>query len=93
LVAHSVFPGYVAFLQQNIYRTKMAKESSSWPQLDGPLPVSGASGRSRHISAGYLSRPSHPRAKPHKQLLAMLVATVAIVLTFGRGMAPRCAVA
>jgi hypothetical protein len=41
----------------------------------------------------YLPRPSLRRAKPLKQLLAIiLVFTVAIVLTLGRGMAPRCAV-
>jgi hypothetical protein len=43
----------------------------------------------RHHAAG-----KDPAAKPLKQLLAvMLVFTVAIVLTLGRGMAPRCAVA
>src|SRR5260370_372862 len=57
-------------------------------------PSVSSCGRSRHISAGYLSRPSLRRAKPLKQVLAiMLVFTVAIVLTLGRGMAPRCAVA
>jgi hypothetical protein len=51
-------------------------------------------GRSRDISAGFRSRPSLRRAKPLKQLLAiMLVLTVAIVLTLGRGVPPRCAVA
>jgi len=63
------------------------------PTTSRPLSVSSC-GRSRRISAGYLSRPSLSRAKPLKQLLAiMLVFTSAIVLTFGRGMAPRCAVA
>jgi hypothetical protein len=51
-------------------------------------------GRSRLISAGFLSRPSLPRTKPLEQLLAITpVFSVAIVLTLRRGMAPRCAVA
>jgi hypothetical protein len=48
-------------------------------------------GKSRYISAGYVSRPRLRRAKPLKQLLAIML--VFIVLTLGRGMAPRCAVA
>jgi hypothetical protein len=41
-----------------------------------------------------LSVTTKSRAKPLKQLFAiMLVFTVAIVLTLGRGMVPRCAVA